>query len=58
MINTILEKWNIVYAIIFVIGSGLLVDIWAGVATITLFIVAISLCAIPYLKKLCEWIDD
>ncbi len=54
MLNIIMEKWNIVYAIMFAVGSGFLVDIWAGFATVTLFSISLLL----FIIKICKSLED
>ena len=58
ILDTILGKWNIVYAIIFVLGTGLMVDIWHGVATVSLFIIAILTLITPYLQRFVRYMDS
>lgn len=53
----ILEKWNIIYATGFVVSTGLLVDIWAGFATTTLFIIAIMIFMWPWGQKFAKYLD-
>lgn len=56
--DTILEKWNIIYAIIFVVGSALLVDIWTGTMSVSLFMIALSILCLPTFKSVCKWIME
>lgn len=56
--DKILEKWNIIYATIFVVGTGLLVDIWAGYATTMLFVIAILTFLLPYLQKFVRYMEE
>ena len=56
--DNILEKWNVVYATIFVVGTGLMVDIWAGYATTMLLIIAILTFILPYLQKFVRYMDE
>jgi hypothetical protein len=56
--DTILKKWNIVYSIIFVVGSALFVDIWASTMSVSLFIIALSILCLPTFKSVCKWIME
>lgn len=56
--DTILKKWNIVYATVFVVGTGLMVDIWAGYATTSLFIISLATFILPYLRQFVRYMDE
>lgn len=57
-IEKIYNKWNVIYAIIFAVSSGLLVDMWAGYATVTLFVVSLLLLVAPYFIKFGKYLDS
>ena len=58
ILDTIIGKWNIVYAIIFVIATAVMVDIWESLSTVTLFIIALGILVKPYLQKILKYIDS
>lgn len=58
ILDTIIEKWNIGYAIIFVIATAFMVDIWESLSTITLFLIALGVLAKPYVQKFVKYLDS
>lgn len=58
ILDTITEKWNIAYAIIFVVATGFLVDIFEGASTVSLFIIALLTLAKPYIQRIVKYMDS
>lgn len=55
--DKILEKWNVVYAILFVVSSALFVDVWHSTTSVILLVIAIGGLIIPFIAKFINWME-